>query len=77
MSPARFTCVPPHSSVEKSPIDSTRTRLSYFSPNSAIAPRRDRLLVIHHARRRLGIGPDLVIDQLLDLRSSARGVTGW
>ena len=38
MSPARRTCVPPHSSVENPPIDSTRTSLSYFSPNSAIAP---------------------------------------
>ena len=38
MSPVRATCVPPHSSVEKSPNDSTRTRLSYFSPNKAMAP---------------------------------------
>ena len=38
MSPALSTCVPPQSSIEKSPIESTRTSLSYFSPNSDIAP---------------------------------------
>ncbi len=38
MSPVRRTCVPPQSSVEKSPNDSTRTSSPYFSPNSAIAP---------------------------------------
>ena len=39
MSPVRATWVPPHSSVEKSPIFSTRTWSPYFSPNSAIAPK--------------------------------------
>jgi hypothetical protein len=38
MSPARRTWQPPHSSIEKSPSFSTRTRSSYFSPNSASAP---------------------------------------
>ena len=38
MSPDRSTCVPPQSSIEKSPIESTRTSLSYFSPNNDIAP---------------------------------------
>ena len=38
MSPVRATCVPPQSSVEKSPMLSTRTSSPYFSPNSAIAP---------------------------------------
>src|SRR5437667_31306 len=38
MSPARRTCVPPHSSIEWSPIFITRTRSPYFSPNSATAP---------------------------------------
>jgi hypothetical protein len=38
MSPVRATCVPPQSSVEKSPNASTRTTSSYFSPKSAIAP---------------------------------------
>ena len=32
------TCVPPQSSVENSPILTTRTTSPYFSPNSAIAP---------------------------------------
>jgi hypothetical protein len=36
------TCVPPHSSreYEPSPISTIRTTSPYFSPNSAIAPRR-------------------------------------
>ncbi|CSD27557.1 Uncharacterised protein [Vibrio cholerae] len=38
ISPVLLAWIPPHSSVEKSPIDSTRTWSSYFSPNSAIAP---------------------------------------
>jgi hypothetical protein len=38
ISPVRPRCVPPHSSVEKSPILITRTRSPYFSPKSAIAP---------------------------------------
>ena len=33
-----FTCVPPQSSLEKSPMDTTRTFWSYFSPKRAIAP---------------------------------------
>src|SRR5882724_10338028 len=36
--PVRRGGVPPHSSVEKSPILITRTRSPYFSPKSAIAP---------------------------------------
>ncbi len=32
------TWVPPHSSLEKSPMVTTRTRSPYFSPNSAMAP---------------------------------------
>ena len=31
-------CVPPQSSLEKSPMDTTRTSSLYFSPKSAIAP---------------------------------------
>jgi hypothetical protein len=38
MSPTAFTWVPPHSSVEKSPMRSTRTWSEYFSPKSAMAP---------------------------------------
>ena len=38
MSPVARTCVPPHSSMLKPGIDTTRTRSPYFSPNSAIAP---------------------------------------
>src|SRR6185312_10503636 len=38
ISPVAAVCVPPQSSVEKSPIFTTRTRSPYFSPNSAIAP---------------------------------------
>ena len=38
MSPVRCTCVPPHSSVENSPIPITRTSSPYFSPNNAMAP---------------------------------------
>src|SRR5918999_271104 len=34
------TCVPPHSSRETSSISTIRTRSPYFSPNSAMAPRR-------------------------------------
>ena len=34
------TCVPPHSSRETPSISTIRTRSPYFSPNSAIAPRR-------------------------------------
>ena len=33
-----LTCVPPQSSLEKSPMDTTRTFSPYFSPNRAIAP---------------------------------------
>ena len=36
--PVASRCVPPHSSVEKSPILMTRTRSPYFSPNNAMAP---------------------------------------
>ena len=36
--PVASRCVPPQSSVEKSPIRMTRTWLPYFSPKSAIAP---------------------------------------
>ena len=38
MSPVRATCVPPHSSVEKSPMRTTRTRSPYLSPKNASAP---------------------------------------
>src|SRR6185437_13450169 len=38
ISPVAPVCVPPQSSVEKSPILTTRTRSPYFSPNNAIAP---------------------------------------
>jgi hypothetical protein len=38
MSPVRRTCVPPQSSVEKSPMRSTVTRSPYFSPKKASAP---------------------------------------
>ena len=37
ISPVRWTCVPPHNSLEE-PISNTRTRSPYFSPNSIIAP---------------------------------------
>ena len=37
ISPVACVCVPPQSSVENSPIFTTRTRSPYFSPNSAIA----------------------------------------
>ena len=39
ISPVRDTWVPPQSSFEKSPVDSTRTRSPYFSSNRPIAPR--------------------------------------
>ena len=38
ISPVARTCVPPHSSVLKPGIDTTRTVSPYFSPKSAIAP---------------------------------------
>ena len=38
MSPARRTCVPPHSSTEREPMRITRTVSPYFSPKSATAP---------------------------------------
>ena len=38
ISPVLAAWVPPQSSVEKSPMVKTRTRSSYFSPKSAIAP---------------------------------------
>ena len=31
-------CVPPHSSLLKSPIETTRTTSGYFSPKSIMAP---------------------------------------
>src|SRR5690625_6735191 len=37
ISPVASTCVPPHNSHEV-PISSTRTSVSYFSPNKATAP---------------------------------------
>ena len=45
MSPVARAWVPPHSSFEKSPKLTTRTRSPYFSPNIAIAPGCDRLAV--------------------------------
>src|SRR5207244_1992765 len=36
--PVASRCVPPQSSVENSPIFTTRTRSPYFSPKSAMAP---------------------------------------
>ena len=47
MSPVRATCVPPQSSVEKSPILSTRTSSPYFSPNSAMRAEIERVLIRH------------------------------
>ena len=38
ISPVLETCVPPHNSLEKLLIDTTRTLSSYFSPKSAHAP---------------------------------------
>ena len=38
ISPVASRWVPPQSSVEKSPMRTTRTRSPYFSPNSAMAP---------------------------------------
>src|SRR5262245_1501206 len=38
MSPVRRTCVPPHSSMEKSPMRTTWTRSPYLSPKKASAP---------------------------------------
>ena len=38
MSPVARQWVPPHSSMLKPGIETTRTRSPYFSPNSAIAP---------------------------------------
>ena len=55
MSPVRRTCVPPHSSrlggmpASSTPVTVTmRTSAPYFSPNSAIAPERLRLVDRHH-----------------------------
>ncbi len=67
MSPVRFTCVPPQSSVEKSPMPITRTSSPYFSPKSAIAPRLDGFVVLHDARRDFDVAPDLVVHEHLDL----------
>ena len=36
--PVLSRCVPPHSSLLNSPIETIRTRSGYFSPNSIMAP---------------------------------------
>ena len=38
ISPVRATCVPPQSSFEKSPVETTRTRSPYFSSKRPMAP---------------------------------------
>ena len=38
MSPVRATWVPPQSSLEKSPVETTRTRSPYFSSKRPMAP---------------------------------------
>ena len=67
MSPVARTCVPPHSSMLKPGIDTTRTRSPYFSPNSAIAPGRDRFLGRAHVGLHRRVAIDLLVDDALDL----------
>ena len=54
---------------------STRTSSPYFSPNSAIAPARDRVVVVHQARLDRGVGADLARSPAARSRAAASGVT--
>ena len=76
MSPVRCTCVPPQSSVEKLPNDSTRTTSSYFSPNSAMAP---DFTASSKGSCRITAGALRRISPLTSRStvSSSAGVTGW
>ena len=73
MSPVRRTWVPPHSSTDQpmvlpppSPIATTRTSSPYFSPNSARAPERERIVERHQARGDRRILQHDVVGDVLD-----------
>ena len=73
--PVASRCVPPQSSVEKSPIRMTRTWLPYFSPKRAIAPIR------RAASRSVQNGSTVMFSRTASLtrsstRSRSRSLTG-
>ena len=61
--------VPPQSSVEKSPILTTRTRSPYFSPKSAMAPSSWTATSMGTSTMVCdgGVGEDLAVDDVFDL----------
>ena len=61
--PVASRWVPPHSSVEKSPMRMTRTRSPYFSPNSAMAPLRSASCRSISAGLTDDVGLHLLVDQ--------------
>ena len=70
------TCVPPHSSTESPGIVTTRTTSPYFSPNSAIAPARDRFLRTPSARARTGTPPRCRGSRAVSISLSCSGLSG-
>ena len=70
------TCVPPQSSREKPSISTTRTSSPYFSPKSAIAPRR-RASSIGVTNVRTGIASKTFSFTIRSTRVFSSGVSGW
>ena len=71
MSPVAAQWVPPHSSMLKVGIDTTRTLSPYFSPKSAIAPRGDgvgRRLDVRRSTRRVLV--HVLVDEPFDARAA-------
>ena len=66
-SPERTTWVPPQSSSDTSPMASTRTFESYFSPKKAIAPALERVVERHGLGADLHVVEDPGVDEALDL----------
>ena len=70
------TCVPPQSSRENPSISTTRTSSPYFSPKSAIAPRR-RASSIGVTNVRTGIASKTFSLTIRSTRVFSSGVSGW
>ena len=79
MSPVRVTCVPPHSSLLKSGMETTRTCSPYFSPNKRHRAGGNGLVDRHHIGGDLRVAEDLLVDEPLDFEDFGgieRGVMG-
>ena len=64
--------MPPQSSRAQSPTETTRTSSPYFSPNSAIAPGRPRLVLGHDLGAHVEVGGEHLVDLLLDVAQHRR-----